>query len=400
MGAVAVAILTLAYLGLGRETAPEDSSSPQQTASRSPAAEPSPADLARRRGHHYSRRYAVTPSPEDFDLAMEAFQEALALEPDRAEIPADIAFLFTTKMQSGGEIARLIPEVELWALRAIELDSDYSRAWSALYHAERYRVRPNHRKLLETAFRASGRRENPYYDPQVVSFYSVVLGLEGYRHRVQLDQLNTWAYVSAAIDLSMLGRHDESLELVDEALKINPNFVYALLQKASSLARLGRFEEARERIADLPPMPDAYQVFVTQSEFFTVLATGDANAVREGLHTQIATLFRLEIPFTFRWPYMVPPIIEALATNGYVEEGLDLISQLHEAGLGDPPYDWLRLSPLFDPIRDDPRFQAVEAHAKENFDLMLEHLDRAREDGDWPAELEQARVDLMEQLGD
>ena len=147
-------------------------------------------------------------------------------------------------------------------------------------------------------------------------------------------------------------------------------------------------------------MPDAYRVFVAQSEFFMVLATGDANTVREGLATQMAILLSPETPFTFRWPYMVPLVIEALAANGYVEEALDVMSQLHEAGLGDPPYDWLRLSPLFDPIREDPRFQAVEAHAKENFDLMLEHLDRFREDGNWPAELEQARVDLMEQLGD
>ena len=116
-----------------------------------------------------------------------------------------------------------------------------------------------------------------------------------------------------------------------------------------------------------------------------VLATGDANAVREGLPTQMAILLDPELAFTIRWPDLAPPIIEALATNGYVEEALDVMSQLHEAGLGDPPYDWLRLSPLFDPIREDPRFQAVEAHAKENFDLMLEHLDRAREDGNWPA---------------
>ena len=156
LGAVAVAILTLAYLRLDRrETAPEVSSSPQQTASRSPAAEPSPANAAIRRGRHYTGRYLVTPRPEDFDLAMEAFQEALALEPERAEIPAEIAHLYALKMQSGGEIARLIPEVELWALRAIDLDSDTSQAWDSLYDAERYRLRPNHRKLLETTFRAS-----------------------------------------------------------------------------------------------------------------------------------------------------------------------------------------------------------------------------------------------------
>ena len=303
-------------------------------------------------------------------------------------------------MQSGGEIASLIPEVELWALRAIELDSDSSLAWTSLYNAERYRVRPNHQKLLETAFRASRRTGHRDQNAQEVSFYSVILGLEAYRYQLQFDPLNSWLQVNAAVNSSMLGRHDDSLELVDEALQIDLDFVGAKLVKPRYLIRLDRFEEARGLIADLPPMPDAYQVFVTQGEFFMVLATGDANTVREGLPTQTAILLNPELPFTFRWPYMVPPIIEALAANGYVEEALDVMSQLHGEGMGDPPYDWLRLSPLFDPIREDPRFQAVEAHAKENFDLMLEHVDRAREDGDWPAELEQARVDLMEQLGD
>jgi tetratricopeptide (TPR) repeat protein len=329
---------------------------------------------------------------------MAEFQEALALEPDRAEIPARIAQLYSFKMQSGGEIARLIPEVELWALRAIELDSGSVLGWGSLYNAERYRVRPNHRKLLETAFRASRRSEHRNSNPQSVSFYSVLLGLEGYRYQLQFDPLNSWYQVNAAVNSSMLGRHDESLELVDEALQIDLDFMGAKVLKPRFLIRLDRFEEARGLIADLPPMPDAYQAFVAQLEFLEVLATGDANAVRENLPPQIAMLLHSEIPFTFRWPYMAPSTIQDLATNGYVEESLDVMSQLHEAGFGDPPYDWLRLSPMFDPIRDDPRFQAVEAHAKENFDLMLEQLDRARESGDWPAELEQARVDLIEQL--
>ncbi len=194
LGAVAVAILTLAYLRLDRrETAPEVSSSPQQTASRSPAAEPSPANAAIRRGRHYTGRYLVTPRPEDFDLAMEAFQEALALEPERAEIPAEIAHLYALKMQSGGEIARLIPEVELWALRAIDLDSDTSQAWDSLYDGERYRLRPNHRKLLETTFRASRLAERDSTpSPQAISFYSVLLGLEGYRHGLQLYPLSAF----------------------------------------------------------------------------------------------------------------------------------------------------------------------------------------------------------------
>jgi serine/threonine protein kinase len=401
LGAVAVAILTLAYVGLGRrETAPEDASSPQQSASGSPAAELSPADAAIVRGRYYTGRYSVTPRPEDFDLAMAEFQDAFALEPDRAEIPARIAALYAQKMQSGGEIARLIPEVELWALRAMELDSDSSLAWNALYNAERYRLRPNHRKLLETAFRSFRLTSHEIPNPQAISFYSVHLGLEGYRYGLQLYPLSPFGHVNPAVNLSMLGRHDESLELVDEALRIDLDFTIAKAYRASFLVRLDRFEEARGLIADLPPMPDVFQVVVTQTEFFMVLATGDANAVREGLPTQIAILLNPELAFTFRWPYLVPPFIEALAANGYVEEALDVMSQLHEAGLGDPPYDWLRLSPLFDPIREDPRFQAVEAHAKENFDLMLEHLDRFREDGNWPAELEQARLDLLEQLGD
>ncbi len=407
VSAAVIAVLILVYFGVSRQrVAPREGTAPESA--EAPAPDPSSeassqqADGLLQRGDIYKDRLQDNPSgsSERFELALEAYKEAFALAPERPEAPARIAVLYAIRMQSGGDPASLIPEVEIWALRAIEIDSTFGPAWRALFVSEQYRPRPNQRKLLEYSFRASEHVTGGYvsgFDSQNMSFFSVILGVEGYLYGI--DPRSTWGNVNASINLSMLGRYEEALGLVEDALMFNPKFLGAILSKTILLVSLGRVEEARELAETWPPLPGPYAIFSTQFDLVVALETGDADALGKSLHDLQAWLLNPEISSFFRWPYMAPPTIADLARHGHTEEALELMSQIHEAGLGAPPYDWLRLDQIFDPMRDDPRFRAVEAQAKENFDLMMEYLERARESRPLPPKIEQARVDLIEQLG-
>ncbi|MGU9987630.1 tetratricopeptide repeat protein [Rickettsia sp. R1] len=48
------------------------------------------------------------------------------------------------------------------------------------------------------------------------------------------------------LSLASLGRHEEALELYNQAIQIDPNYVEAYNNKGASLAALGRYAESVE----------------------------------------------------------------------------------------------------------------------------------------------------------
>jgi len=405
-GAAVIAVLALVYFGVSRQRAAPEEGAATDTAEATPAGSSSAessqeVEALLQRGDIFSNRHNENPTGdgEEFELALEAYREAFALAPDRPEAPTRIAQLYALRMNSGGDPAKLLPEIEIWALRAIEADSTYGEAWRVLFDAERYRPKANQRKLLEYSFRASEHTPGPsVFDPQNMSSFSAILGLEGYQFMLESSALSGFGYVNPSLNLWMLGRYEEALGLVEDALMANPNFLAGILYKPIFLASLGRVHEAQELAEQWPPLPGIYQVLETQLDLVVALQTNDVETVTTSLESLRTVLLDPTIAYTFRWPYLAPPTIGDLARHGYTEEALELMSQIHQAGFGVPPYDWLRLDPVFDPMRDDPPYQAVEAEAKENFDLMLEYLDQARADRPLPPSLEEVRVDLLAQL--
>jgi len=403
VGALAVAILAGAAIWIrgmvntdGSALPPRAGSTPSAAAS-SPET-PSPAAGALGRGDRLAGRYSFFEQPEAFGLALAEYQEALGLDSDNAAVPAEIARLYTQGMMKGAGISSLMPEAERWSARAVELDPGSNLVSTMLWDLERTRAQPHHREILEAEVR-SRERFGIAVDPYTLAFYSFILGDEAYRHALEVDPNYHWGFINRAVILVALGRGEEALGLIDEVLLLEPGSPAAQRTKARILIRLGRFDEARDVIGASASELPAPQAEMRQIELEMALEIGEPGRVAESLPIQQTELLDTELPFTIRWRYRAPALIESLARNGYAEEALDLMSQMHEAGLGEPPYDWLHLSPLFDPMRDDPRFEAVEAQARENFTLMLEYLDRDHEDKPLPTEIEQVRLRLIEQLG-
>lgn len=91
-------------------------------------------------------------------------------------------------------------------------------------------------------------------------------------------------------------------------------------------------------------------------------------------------------------------LIPYLISHGKRDEALHVLTGMTE--LGDVPiYDWLRLEPQVATLRDDARFQAIEARSRVRFDEMREILAEARTRGELPAYLQTPLAELVRKLG-
>ena len=103
-------------------------------ADRNPVSE---AEQLLRRGNYYANRYNSLHQPGDFEYAQEAFQRALDLDSQLADAAGALGALHLSKLESGtGSPVELIPEVDGWARRALEIDDQSSIGWAMLSQIE------------------------------------------------------------------------------------------------------------------------------------------------------------------------------------------------------------------------------------------------------------------------
>ncbi len=95
----------------------------------------SEGELAYHRGLYFANRYNLSRQEKDFENSLEALNQAIQFDPKRADAPARIAFLYAYKLeaQDNEEIFQL---VQLWAQRALQIDSQKGAAYAALWNAE------------------------------------------------------------------------------------------------------------------------------------------------------------------------------------------------------------------------------------------------------------------------
>jgi TolB-like protein len=208
----------------------------------------SAAELAFREGKYFANRYNNRHEPPDLDQAIAAFTLALQLDPRLADAAAETALLFIFKFEGGAPSTETVPQVELRAHRALEIDPKCGKAWTALIMEELQQPRLNASKMLEYGLKAAAVAPDEAIGQNCfgisLSNSSLMLALEPYREAERLDPLYLSSALNEAELLSVLRRASEALPLVEKVLTIEPDQEVGLVTHALVLTAAGRYGEA------------------------------------------------------------------------------------------------------------------------------------------------------------
>ncbi len=300
------------------------------------------------------RYHASKRNEEGLRTAITYYQEAIAkdkLYPHPHIGLADAYQALSTFMVGALPQAQSFPKVEAAARGALDLDETLAEghtflAVMRLYRWEWREAEQGFKRALEL---------NPSY-ALAHSWYSQYLAsqarldearAEAKRAR-DLDPLSPYIVQNVAFIAYYARQYDEMIEYSRQALKLDPNYVWARWRLGMAYVMQSRFKEAVEeceRAAALarrsPPalsfLGYAYGMAGRRGEAQQVL-----NELVEMSHRTYVS------PFSFFLPHVV------LGQNDQAIEWLEKAVQSHMPGM-----IFIRVNPELDPIRSDPRFKEL-----------------------------------------
>jgi tetratricopeptide (TPR) repeat protein len=291
-------------------------------------------------------------TPADLDTAEQYFQRALAKDPASAAAYAGMAGVWIFRQQAGFAPARMTgPKARAAALKAVELDDRLAEAHSRLAMV-----------LYLTDFNfPDAERE--------------------FKRTLELDPGNADARALYAHVLMILRRPDEAMPQIERAVAINPMDVAIRVWYAAALNFAHRDDEALAQNNEVLRMQPGHFMAFELSYFI--------------LHTRRRYSDAIEAQAAFYKAWDRPDVADALK-QGYAEAGyagalrrateVELAKHGNEGGTAfdaavnytmagdrgraldwlekayaerDPHIPYISCYPIFDPLRAEPRFQAL-----------------------------------------
>jgi tetratricopeptide (TPR) repeat protein len=166
------------------------------------------------------------------------------------------------------------------------------------------------------------------------------------RRAVSLDPQNVLAHVDLGLTLRWARRLDEGLAAIYAAKALNPDSHYVESQLVDTLLDAGATERARQRCASpAAPLDDDDRYSCLAKVYHVLGRRGDAQAALENLKTLGGDRLAYEYARIYaRW--------------GDSEAALRWLARAEQ--LRDPGFQTFRVDSSFDPIRNEPRFKAIE----------------------------------------
>jgi TolB-like protein len=244
---------------------------------------------------------------ENIPQALEASQKALSLDPNSANATTTYAYIKAMHYYQW-------EEAEAEFKRAIELSPNYRTAHQ--WYAEMLAVlRRTDEAMAQLAIAA-----------EVDPLAAIIPHIEG------------WVLLHA-------GRPQEAKQSYLNALRLDPGFPYAIGNLGWTHLHLGEFEEARARYREVAELLDE-----DPGKDLLLVDAMENPAFRDEAIRKLG-----EVPIPSQ-PFDVPVAFMLL---GEPELALERLEQNFEAGGPYAPH--INRIVLFDPLRDDPRFQAMLA---------------------------------------
>lgn len=206
---------------------------------------------------------------------------------------------------------------------------------------------------------------------------------EAYRKRYELFPENRNAVGNMRMVYGFTGRNDEALKYSKELVQISPNYLSSLDAYANDLARLGRFEEALKVFEEMKSIVDNnYDETASTRSFrhryaYTLWQLGRKEEARKMFdeHEKIMLQYIADGTKVQGQEYDLAGIY---AFTGRKEKAYEMLDRL--------PF-WfvsnylIKVDPLFDPIRNEERFQNVIAKIDQKAARMRNKLSEYESDG-------------------
>jgi TolB-like protein/tetratricopeptide (TPR) repeat protein len=301
-----------------------------------------------------AKAFSTHRDAKDLQTSIDAYSEAIRLDPNYAlafaarsialDIYADywvpkpgaIRAGFDKALADGHKAISLAPELGEghFALASVFADMlDFTRANDAFERA--VALAPGNAQVLRN------------YGGFAVAMGHTDAGVAAVRRAVLLDPLNSGSHRTLGVTLVFARRYDEAIVALQDALALDPLDAYASVMRGLAYYALGNYQSASASCE-------------VKSTYFFIWMCLAVSYDKLGRHADAeAMLAKLKAWGGDSSAYQYAEIYAQWGNTSKALEWLDTALRLRDAGL-----QYLKSDPFLDPLRKEPRFQAIERELK------------------------------------
>ena len=292
-------------------------------------------------------------TPATLRQGIALFRQALALDSSYADAWAELASAYALEPGFGDmRPADAIGPARDAAERAVRLDSTSSNAYTALGIISTFNDRdwPRALQYLDRAVALDSANSFPrlFRAWPLVGLGRLDDALQDLRTARQLDPLSPIINTRLGSTLEYARQYDEAITELRKAIALDPSNVLARFELGKTLAVQGHFDQALKEFPDALEAQGGYCAGWLGASYGLARRQDDARAV----YRRLEALSRVR--------YVTPEGL-ALAALGSGDTSLAL--DWLERGLRENSFYlvFLNVDPMFDPLRNEPRFKAILA---------------------------------------
>ncbi len=290
---------------------------------------------------------------ESFKKGIQFFNQAIDRDPGYALAYVGLADCYSSLANSSYLSSRdSLPKAKAAALKALELEENLAEAYNSLavvtdiYDWNWHEAEKGHKHAIEL---------NPNY-AMAHHWYGIYLDAMGrfdeslleYKRALELEPMSLVINTQLGFHYFLARQFEEGAKQLITTLELNPSFAYAH-------AHLGSVYRVKATLGDaVAEYQKAAALEKDSPRYIAMLGSAYATAGKRSEALQIL----VDLQELSKRKY-VDPVLRAylLASMGRKEEALAAL----ELGYMERSYlmRWLKVQPNFDPIRADPRFQAL-----------------------------------------
>ena len=303
-----------------------------------------------------AKAYREYQNDKDLQDAIAVYTEAIRLDPEYALAYADrsLAFSkFATNFTTSPAARRdYFNKAQVDARKAVALAPDLAEghlALASLFEGSLEFMRASHEYDRALALEPGNARLLKDYAWFVALMGQTESGLRSARRAVALDPLNSNNHFSLGAALLLARRPREAIAVFTDARALNPDDVYATSWLGAAYRSLGDFQSARATF-------ESIQAADTFNKLFGLAVTYDKLGRHADAETILAKLRALQgDSAAVFYSQIYAQWGDTTRALGWLETAMRQ---------QDPYLEYVKMGPLFDPLRKEPRFQAIERQLK------------------------------------